>query len=252
MKNDVVSTANEHRNRDVIYQVSLLQGLTNGDYYGSITVGVLKQHGDTGIGTFNSLDGELVLLDGKVYQVSGDGSVKVVGNEETIPFAVASFMEADTLINLNEIPDFQTLIKELDQTAMERGVNRFRMIRIDGAFRNICVRSVYAQKEPYKRLTDVLECDQTFFTYNDIAGTLVGVYCPPYMSALNAAGWHLHFISEDKTKGGHMLDVNISNAVLTWDDIDGLELRLPNNNLFDGLDLTVDQSEDIKKIETNR
>ena len=80
----------------------------------------------------------------------------------------------------------------------------------------------------------------------------MGVYCPPYMSALNAPGWHLHFISEDKTKGGHVLDVSISDAVLTWDDVDGFELKLPRNKLFDSFDLTVDQSEDIKIVETNQ
>ena len=252
MKIDVASTACEHNSRDIIYQVSLLQGLTNGDYYGSITVGELKQHGDTGIGTFNGLNGELVLLDGKVYRVAGDGSVKTVSDEETIPFCVASFLEADATVNLHKIPDFQALHKELDQTVMERGVNRFRMIRIDGTFRNITARSVYAQKEPYKRLTEALECDQTLFTYENITGTMMGVYCPPYMSALNAPGWHLHFISEDKTKGGHVLDVSVSDAVLTWDDVDGFELKLPRNKLFDSFDLTVDQSEDIKKVETNQ
>ena len=78
---------------------------------------------------------------------------------------------------------------------------------------------------------------------------MVGLYCPPYMSALNAVGWHLHFISEDRTKGGHVLGLHIADAVLTWKDLDGLEVRLPKNERFAGFDLTVDQTEDIKKIE---
>jgi hypothetical protein len=97
---------------------------------------------------------------------------------------------------------------------------------------------------------EVLAHDQTFFEYENIEGTMVGIYCPPYMSALNAVGWHLHFISDDKTKGGHVLDVNIADAVLTWDDTDGFEVRLPQNEMFAGFDLTIDQSEDIKKAET--
>ena len=36
-----------------MYQVFLLQGLTNGDYNGSVTLKELKQHGDIGIGTFD-------------------------------------------------------------------------------------------------------------------------------------------------------------------------------------------------------
>ena len=240
------------RRRDGIYQVSLLQGLTNGDYYGSVAVGELKQHGDTGIGTFHGLNGELIMLDGEVYRAAGDGGVEAVSDDETIPFSVVAFMGADESKKLNEIPDFDALHNRLNEMVQQRGINRFYMVRIDGAFREINVRSVYAQAEPYKRLTEVLEHDQTFFDYENIEGTMVGVYCPPYMAALNAVGWHLHFISGDKTKGGHVLGVNIADAVLTWNDIDGFEVRLPQNKMFAGFDLTVDQSEDIHKVETNR
>ena len=237
---------------DVIYQVSLLQGLINGDYHGSVAVGELKQHGDTGIGTFNRLNGELIMLDGEVYRAAGDGEVEGVSDDETIPFSVVTFMDVDESKKLSEISNFDALHNMLNHMVQQRGMNRFYMIRIDGMFREINVRSVYAQEEPYKRLTEVLEYHQTFFDYENIEGTMVGVYCPPYMAALNAVGWHLHFISGDKTKGGHVLGVNIADAVLTWDDIDGFEVRLPKNEMFAGFDLTVDQSEDIQKVETNQ
>ena len=86
----------------------------------------------------------------------------------------------------------------------------------------------------------------------NIEGTLVGVYCPPYMAGLNAVGWHLHFISKDKTKGGHVLGVNLANAVLTWDDTDEFQMRLPQNEKFHRFDLAADQSDAIKRIETNK
>ena len=240
------------QNRDMLYQVSLLQGLTLGDYYGSVTLGELKQHGDTGIGTFDKLNGEMVMLDGVVYRVAGDGSVEVVPDEETTPFCVVTCLKADETKHLKEIPDYEALQNELNKIVEQRGKNRFYMIRIDGVFQQINVRSVNAQEEPYKPLVEVLEYDQTFFDYENIEGTVVGLYCPPYMSQLNAAGWHLHFISKDKTKGGHVLGANITEAVLSWDDIDGFEVKLPENEMFAGFDLTVDQSEDIKKVETNQ
>ena len=80
---------------------------------------------------------------------------------------------------------------------------------------------------------------------------MVGLYCPGYMKDLNATGWHLHFVSEDKTKGGHVLGLAIDNATLSWDYTRGFRMILPDNEMFNGLDLTVDQSEDIKKAETN-
>ena len=240
-----------NQNTDVIYQVSLLQGLTYGDYYGSITVDELKQHGDTGIGTFDGLNGELIMVDGEVYRAAADGSVEVVSSEETIPFADVSFMDNDKTVDIEDISSFDELCSELNKLVEERGKNRFYMIRIDGTFQEANVRSEYAQKEPYKPLAEVLEYDQTFFDYKDIEGTLVGLYCPPYMSDVNAVGWHLHFISKDKTKGGHVLGLSIEDAVLTWDDTDAFQMQLPQNEMFSDFDLTVDQSEDIKKVETN-
>lgn len=79
---------------------------------------------------------------------------------------------------------------------------------------------------------------------------MVGLYCPPYMDKLNAAGWHLHFISKDREKGGHVLGLNIDKADLALDYTQGFEMKLPDNEMFDGFDLTIDQSEDIKEVET--
>lgn len=232
-----------------LFQVSLLQGLTLGDYHGSVDLEEVKRHGDTGIGTFNKLNGELIMLDGEIFRAAGDGHVEAVSDDETTPFCVVTFMDANETKRLQEIPDFNALYHELDKMVEARGKNRFYMICIDGLFRAVNVRSVYAQEEPYKRLAVVLETDQTLFDYESIEGTVVGVYCPPYMSSLNAVGWHLHFVSRDRTKGGHVLGLQIADAVLTWDDMDGFELRLPQNNLFSGFDLTIDQSEDIEKVE---
>ena len=254
MENESKSNAVDPRDpsRDVMYQVSLLQGLTYGDYCGSVTVGELKQHGDIGIGTFDGLNGELIMLDGEIYRAAGDGSVKAVSDGVTVPFSVVTFMDADETKHLEGISDFGALCGELDQMVAQRGKNRFYMIRIDGVFREVNVRSVYGQEGPYKRLAEVMESDQTFFDYENTEGTLVGLYCPPYMSHLNAVGWHLHFISKDKTKGGHVLGVKIEDAVLTWDDTDAFQMRLPQNDMFDSFDLTVDQSKDIEKIEKNQ
>lgn len=237
------------KNRDVIYQVSLLQGLAYGDYRGSVTIKELKDHGDIGIGTFNGLNGELIMLDGNVYRASSDGSVALVADCETTPFAVVKYMDTDTTKHLENIPDCHALYNELNQLVAEKGKNRFYMIRIDGLFQSINLRSVPTQTEPYKPLVEVLEQQQTFFDYENIEGTMIGLYCPPYMSYLNAVGWHMHFISKDKTKGGHMLGLNIADAVLTWDDADSFQLQLARNEQFGSFDLTVDQSKDIEKIE---
>ena len=234
-----------------LFQVSLLQGLSNGDYTGSVPLRELKQHGDTGIGTFDKLNGELILLDGTVYRAAGDGTVAVVPDDETSPFAVASFLHADDKIPLPRIPDFDALTETLNRIVEARGKNLFHMIRIDGVFHRMNVRSVPAQKKPYRRLSDVLRDEQTFFDFENIAGTVVGLYCPPYMSYLNAVGWHLHFISADRAEGGHVLGLSIDDAVLTWAAISSFALRLPQGQDFEGFDLSIDQSAEIEIIEKN-
>ncbi|MCR5665967.1 MAG: acetolactate decarboxylase [Eubacterium sp.] len=234
---------------DTLYQVSLLQGLTLGDYYGSITVAELKEHGDIGLGTFDALNGELIMLDGEVYRAAGDGSVEVVEDDETIPFSDVTFFEEDETQELEHVTDFDALIALLDDKVEELGENRFYAIRIDGTFDEINVRSEYEQEEPYEPLATVLETDQTFYDYEDCEGTIVGLYCPEYMSDLNATGWHLHFVSSDKTKGGHVLGMEFESATLAWDYTDGFNMQLPDTPMFSDFDLTVDQSEDIEKVE---
>ncbi len=238
--------------RNTLFQVSLLQGLVSGDFHGSVTIGELRCHGDIGIGTFDGMNGELIMLDGAVYRASGDGSVRIVSDVETTPFAVVATAGADFTDSACDIPDYEALLGLLERRVSGEGKNRFYMVRIDGTFSAVNVRSVYAQSEPYKTLVEVLECDQTFFDYEDIEGTAIGLYCPPYMSSLNAEGWHFHFISKDRTRGGHVLGIKIADATVSWSDIDSFELWLPKNETFSSLDLKKDRSEEIKKIETNK
>ena len=237
-------------NREVINQVSLLQGLTFGDYNGSVKVGRLKQLGDTGIGTFDRLNGELIMLDGVVYRARYDGAIEVVDNEETVPFANVTFLDADKTFELNSLNNIGDLKTELNKKIKESGNNRFYVVRIDGTFDKIGYRSEYAQKKPYKPLAKVMETDQTFFENKNVKGTVVGLYCPEYMGDLNAVGWHFHFITADKKAGGHVFEVNAKNLTVTMDRTDNFFMILPDNEMFNSFDLTIDQSEDIKKVET--
>ena len=237
--------------RETIFQVSLLQGLTLGDYYGSVTVKELKEKGDTGIGTFEGVNGELIMLDGEVYRAKSDGSVEVAPDDETIPFSNVTFFDADTTEEISGISNINDLKDHLNGKVEEFGKNRFYMIRIDGSFKKVSARSELKQEEPYKTLADALSTDQREFDFDETKGTVVGLYCPEFMSDLNAAGWHFHYVSENKQNGGHVLDLDIDNAELKWDNTDGFNMLLPETKMFPELDLTQDQSADIKKVETN-
>jgi len=244
-----VAAATTDADRETMYQVSLLQGLTFGDYHGSVSAATLKEHGDTGLGTFDRLNGEMIVLDGTVYRAAGDGSVEEVSDDETIPFSNVTFLDEEFTQEIDGAESFVDLIAKLNETVAAKGVNQFYMVRIDGTFSEINVRSELAQTEPYQPLAKVLETDQTFFDYENIDGTLVCLYCPPYMDKLNATGWHLHFLSTDKTKGGHVLGLKLDHGTATWDQTPALEMVLPDDEMFSNFDLTIDQSQDIAKVE---
>ena len=243
--------ATEAQNREALYQVSLLQSLTEGDFEGSVTVGELKKHGDTGIGTFDGLNGELVMLDGKVWQAAGDGSVNLMEDAATIPFGNVTFLDSDETLDVSGAASFEALLKQLDGRVAELGINNFYAVRIDGTFDKMNVRSEHKQEKPYPTIVDALAADQTFFNLEKVEGSMVGVYCPPYASSMNSAGWHFHFVTADRKQGGHVLDCAVGKATATIDKTKEFDLALPDSQKFESTDFTVDRTADVKKAETN-
>ena len=236
--------------RETIYQVSLLQGLTLGDYNGSVSVKELKQKGDTGIGTFEGVNGELIMVDGTVYRAKSDGSIETAPDDETIPFANVTFFDSDEKQDISDVSSIADLKKLLDEKVEKLGKNQFYMVRVDGTFKKMHARSELKQEKPYKPLAEALATDQREFSWDNIEGTVVALYCPQYMKDLNAAGWHLHFVSKDKKYGGHVLELDVDKAELIIDSTQGFNMQLPDTEMFPTLDLTKDQSDDIKKVET--
>lgn len=144
------------------------------------------------------------------------------------------------------------LKNKLNEIVKENGSNHFYMIRIDGKCGEIKVRSELKQEKPYKPLDEALATDQREFTYNNSEGTIVGLYCPPYMDGLNTPGWHFHYITKDKKQGGHMLDVKNYTGTLSMDKTSEFDMYCPPNEIFDKLDLTVNQGDRIKEVEQGK
>lgn len=209
--------------RDTLYQVSTLNSLVAGNYDGIKTAQDVSTHGDFGIGTFNGLDGEMVMLDGKVYQVKDSGVVEQPADTITLPFTAVTFFDADLTKDLGEIQNYDALKTELDQLITKK--DRFYAIKIDGVFGTIKTRSVPKQEKPYPILSEVTK-NQPVFDYENVKGSLVGFWCPEYIGSVNAVGYHLHFISENHTQGGHLLDVSFSNASVTLDETRFFEMEL--------------------------
>ncbi|MBQ3834410.1 MAG: acetolactate decarboxylase, partial [Elusimicrobia bacterium] len=238
------------KSTSTLYQVSTLQALMQGYYYPVATARELKANGDFGIGCFESVNGELIMLDGVVYQAIYDGSVLVPEDSATIPYATVSFFKNDITETLAEILSMENLKEQMDNIVNKNGNNLFYFVRIDGTFDTIKYRSEYAQKEPYKPLAKAMETDQTFFSEKNVTGTIVGLYCPDFMDKLNSVGWHFHYISSDKKKGGHLLEVSAKNADVKLSKMTNFLMKLTEEEKFQKLPLSKDMNKDIHEVET--
>lgn len=232
-----------------MYQVSTLQALTQGDYYGNATIGELLQKGDTGLGTFKDVDGEMIVLEGKCYRAKADGTVELAADSDSTPFASVTFLNKSISFNLNEEYSMSELLAKLDSKISERGENNIYACRIDGYFREVHARSEKAQQEPYKPFAKVLEVDQQEFKFTEVSGSLVCVYFPSYMDGLNLAGWHVHFLSDDKTMGGHVFGFQLVEGRVYLGETNGFTFLIPDSDYFHKLKLTEVTKEEIETVE---
>ena len=235
-------------NDDSIHQVSLMQAFMHGEYDGVITVEDLKAYGDLGIGTFEGVNGEMIVLDGVVYQAAADGSINVMPDNETIPFATITSFDEDGKITNITAKDFDDLTSQLNNEISKYGINNMYVVKIKGDFSNINVRSIEKQEKPYKEFVEVA-ANQKVFNYTDQTGTIVAVYFPEYMNELNMYGWHIHFLSDDKTKGGHVLSFENFNGSAQIDEIHEFNMILPTTDSFAKMNFTEDMSNKISSVE---
>ena len=217
------------KDKDILFQTSMYSILSEGDYEGDLTYGELKQHGDFGIGTFDGLDGEMIALDGEFYQIKADGKAYPAGDAMETPYAVVTFFEPDKAIALDNVHSYELLKGYLDSQLPTRNI--FYAVKIEGVFEYIKARSVPAQRQPYPTLDEALK-GQTIFEFNDVAGTLVGFWCPDYIGGINVPGYHLHFITSDRKAGGHLLECRVQNAKAEIDYTSEFFMELPADQEF--------------------
>ncbi len=232
--------------REVLFQVSTIDALLLSVYDGILPIGELKERGDFGIGTFDRLEGEMVVVDGECYQVKVDGVAYVVPENGTTPFATVTFFDPDEKV-LVEKADNMTEFGEILETSFP-SENVFYAIRIDGTFPYVKTRSVPAQDKPYPLLVDAV-ANQTVFEFENVSGTVVGFWSPEFVKGINVAGYHLHFITDDRKAGGHILDLRVEGAEVELDLTPNIFMALPTAGDFYNVDLTGDLTSDLEKVE---
>lgn len=228
-----------------LYQVSTATALVQGIYQGAVRIGKLRQHGDLGLGTFEDLDGEMVIVDGRCFQVRCDGSVREVGDDVLSPFAVITAFEPEAPVVLDRCLDMDQLSSRFD--TLRHFDNLFYALRVDGRFDHVHTRAMCRTQEgvPLVRAAAV----QPEFEFHDIHGTLVGFWTPEYAKTLNVPGYHLHFISDDRTRGGHLLQCSGTNLRLQIQIEGDYHVALPETADFLKADLRRDPAADLARAE---
>ena len=242
------STSSAAEQDDSLFQYSTINALLNGYYDGDMHFATLAAHGDMGLGTFNHLAGEMIGLDGKLYQIKTDGIAYPVDGNRYTPFAVVTHFDVDQSVPLPGNLDYPGLQQALSQLITNH--NHFYAFRIRGSFHKITVRSVPAQTPPYRPLAEVIK-EQVKFQYTDQEGTLVGFYTPDYMNGLNVPGYHFHFLNADHSRGGHVLALETEAGKIEIDEISEILMTLPKAHSFAELELARDQKTALDKVEKN-
>src|SRR5271163_3396750 len=230
-----------------VYQFSTISALLEGVYDGDVTIADILRHGDFGLGTFNHLDGEMVILDGVCYRLRADGSATRAALTDRTPFAAVTRFHTDFEIAI------ETRTKEAEVTgAIDRQIessNLIYAIRITGRFAELHTRTVMEQKKPYTTLTQATE-GQAETRFSDVTGVVVGFRTPDYQQGISVAGYHLHFLNSDRTSGGHVLDFSLERGQVAVSGASQLHLSLPTSGAFLDAQLSgPDLAERISKAE---
>ncbi|HQN20404.1 MAG TPA: acetolactate decarboxylase [Syntrophobacteraceae bacterium] len=206
---------------NAVYLSAPVDALMKGCYEENTSISELKKHGNFGLGTFNNLDGEMVMLDGTVYQLKEDGFAHEVSDTVETPFSCVTFFSPTTVEQIDQELDHAAFKNLLDRLIPSE--NMFFALRIDADFSFIRVWSVPRQ-EAHRPISEV---KPAVFEYHDVKGTLAGFFTPRFIKSLLNPGYHLHFLTDDRRHGGHMDQCRLNRLSIGVQAIPRLELNLP-------------------------
>ena len=209
--------------KDTIYQLSTVNALIGGAYDSDTAYSEVLQHGNFGIGVFNGLDGEMILLDGQIYQMKADGKVYKPKQSIKTPFATICQFTADKKITIQEGTDYNALKEIIDSYIPDQ--SQFCAIKINGRFKAIKTRRIPRQKKPYPPIQYISK-NAPIFDLTNVSGTIIGFRNPSYAKGILSTGYHLHFIADDKSQGGHVMSLEVEKAECELDFINKLNLIL--------------------------
>ncbi|USS93710.1 acetolactate decarboxylase [Fructilactobacillus ixorae] len=210
-------------NQNLLYQHSTLADLTAGLFTGTMSVAELLKHGDTGIGTGDGLDGELIILQGTLYQVTASGDVNVLQPNDQVPFATVNFADYQPEMRIQRQGRDATLQQIASAHPWQ---NLFYSFQLTGQFSRVQTRSVHKQTKPYQTLEQAAK-EQAVFEKQAVSGTMLGYYAPQLYNGVAVGGFHYHFLAADHDFGGHVLDFEVADAELSLEPFTDFQEHFP-------------------------
>lgn len=230
-----------------LFQVSTSAALVEGLYQGAVRVSRLLAHGDFGLGTFIDLDGEMVVLDGVCYQVSPNGSVGVVERDRLIPYAVVTRFNAEFVKQFHQLVGIAELVSVCNE--LRDSDNVFYAFRVEGRFSVVKTRVMKAVPEGSN--LKAAASGQQEFHFENVTGTLVGLWSPGFAGSFSVPGYHFHFLSADRQRGGHVLECKATDVSVRGCAMNEMHVSLPETEEFLKADLTRDPQDDLTSAERN-
>ncbi|MBF0482387.1 MAG: acetolactate decarboxylase [Desulfovibrionaceae bacterium] len=234
-----------------LWQYSTIGALLRGGYAGCAAIGDVLRRGDCGLGTLDGLDGEMICLKAKCFQIKSDGKAYAVAADATAPFVQIAAFAPQIHKDLEPLGSIEAVEKALNALLPSR--NLFAMAVLKGRFARLTARSVPRQARPFPPLGDVVK-RQAVFEFGETDGTVLAIYQPAYVGQIGVPGWHMHFLTKDETAGGHVLDLAPQAVTLELQILNDFSLILPDAGDFLTLDLdpkqpdtAVDAVERMKK-----
>ncbi|MGZ0710602.1 acetolactate decarboxylase (plasmid) [Coraliomargarita sp. W4R53] len=234
--------------RHSVFQTSLLSALLDGVYDGDMNVSELLEHGDFGLGTFNALDGEMLVLDGVCYRLRSDGTASQAEPSALTPFAVITKFVPQITLPIDEQMNRAEIVALIEAAVGSQ--NYLYAVKVRGQFVEIRTRTVTKQTPPYVGLRDAVR-DEVTLTFTDVAGTVAGFRTPLYERGIGVPGGHVHFIDDALTSGGHVLDFVIESGTIEICQGTDLELRLPLTDAFRHAELSPEDIDEQTRVTEN-
>lgn len=233
-----------------LYNYGVIDAFIGGLYRGTQPLKAIKLKGDFGLGAPDMLDGEMTIMDGKAYQTKATGETVELHDGHLTSFASVTFFKADTTFVQTSTIDKKAVINTIEKLLPSK--NKMYAIKITGQFEQIKTRAFPPVKnEPFPKLANILD-QQQFFEYVNTDGALIGFFLPNYLNGINAGGFHFHFLSEDKTQGGHLLEFSGTDLEIEIARLKSFEMDTPNDKGFKDFQFITTENESLRKVEQGK